>query len=386
MNNVSDLAMTLFRSLFTWRTAFIVLALINAKNLPFAWHIRLFYHFARNMRRPPGVKKVISQTSNSTTHPVFRPISIWTSAPLFEIDYNLHKSNSTYFSDMDISRTALVTNLLSAGFRSGNAELERQGHKGPNNVILGSVHTSYHKEIKPYERYEIRSRVLGWDQKWLIILSTFIRPGAKGKPETILASALSKYVVKKARYTVPPESCLAAAGWFEGMDRPDPKTMHAKSDSKGKQKEDGKPKGILKIPSTTLNDTTTTTLSPSESTVMVNRPHEQELEAVDIAKLEAKAEEMSISAKVKVDEKRGTENPSDSTSPANTTENAAPIHVVESSSTAELPPQRPAARRPSGQQWTWEMVEKERLRGLEIARSWMLLDGALAQEGARVQS
>jgi hypothetical protein len=372
MDHVPDLAMTLFKSLFTWRAAFIILALINAKNLPFAWHIRIFYHFARNMRRPPGIKKVISETSNSTTHPVFRPVSIWTSSPLLEIDYNLHKSNSTYFSDMDISRTALVTNLLSAGFRSGNAELERQGHKGPNNVILGSVHTSYHKEIKPYERYEIRSRVLGWDQKWLIILSTFIRPGAKGKPETILASSLSKYVVKKARYTVPPANCLAAAGWFEGMDRPDTKTIQAKGDNKGKQKEDGKPKSILKIPSTTLNDSNaTTTPSPSSSTVMVNRPHEQELEAVDIAKLEAKAEEISA----KVDDKWG-ENINGSSSPLDT-----------AMSTTEPPPpqQKTPTRRPSGQQWTWEMVEKERLRGLEIARSWMLLDGVLAQEGGRVQ-
>jgi hypothetical protein len=385
MDNVPDLAMTLLKSLFAWRAAFIILALINAKNLPFAWHIRIFYHFARNMRRPPGVKKVISQTSNSTTHPVFRPVSIWTSSPLLEIDYNLHKSNSTYFSDMDISRTALVTNLLSAGFRSGNAELERQGHKGPNNVILGSVHTSYHKEIKPYERYEIRSRLLGWDQKWVIILSTFIRPGAKGKPETVLASALSKYVVKKARYTVPPENCLAAAGWFEGMDRPDPEILQVKSHTKGKQKEDEKPKSILKIPSTTLNDTSATNSSSSSSTVMVNRPHEQELEAVDIAKLEAKAEEMSMPANQVDEQWSGTGGLKGSaSSPASITEHpAATTHTKDI--TTSLPTQKPLARRSSGQQWTWEMVEKERLRGLEIARSWMLLDGALALEGGRVQ-
>jgi hypothetical protein len=368
-----ELAMATLKSLFTWRAAFLILALINAKNLPFAWHFRLFYHFARNMRRRPSVKQAISQSSTSATHPVFRPISIWTSAPLLETDYNLHKSNSTYFTDLDISRTALVTSLLSAGFRSGNAELERRGHKGPNNVILGSVHTSYHKEIKPYERYEVRSRVIGWDQKWLLILSTFIRPGAKGKPETILASALSKYVVKKARYTVPPERCLAAAGWFEGMDRPDPEMIKEETEKKGKQKEEAKLKGILKMPPTMLNDTTP---SPSESTVMVNRPHEQELEAVDIAKLEARAEEMSA----KMDEKWG-EGLGGSTLPVRATENA--VDVVDNASIAESS-QRPARRKSVGQQWTWEMVEKERLRGLEIARGWMLLDGALALEAERV--
>lgn len=372
---IYDLAMATLKSLFTWRAAFLILALINAKNLPFAWHIRLFYHFARNMRRLPGVKAVISQSSNSTTHPVFRPVSMWSRSPLLETDYNLHKSNSTYFSDLDISRTALVTNLLSAGFRSGNEELERQGHKGPNNVILGSVHTSYHKEIKPYELYEVRSRVLGWDQKWLIILSTFIRSGAKGKPETILASALSKYVVKKARYTVPPERCLAAAGWFDGMDRTDPETSKEQNEVKGKQKEEANRRGILKMPTTTLNDGMDP--SPSESTVMVNRPHEQELEAVDIAKLEAKAEEMSA----RMDEKWG-EGLRDSTMLTQATESA--LRVVDSASIADHPQKQP--RRMSGQQWTWDMVEKERLRGLEIVRAWMLLDGILAQESSRVQS
>ena len=307
------------------------------------------------MRRPPSVKQTISQSSDSTVHPVFRPVSIWSRSPLLETDYNLHKSNSTYFSDLDISRTALVTNLLSAGFRSGNAALEAEGHRGANNVILGSVHTSYHKEIKPYERYEVRSRVLGWDQKWLVILSTFVRPGKK---ETVLASALSKYVVKKARFTVPPERCLESAGWFDGMDRSEPE----------KQEEAGKKlKGILKMPKTTLNDSTEP--SPTESGILINRPHEEELQAVDVAKLEAKAEEMSA----KIDEKWG----------EGLKGSVAPVEAVSSAVQSE----RPApARRSSGQQWTWEMIEKERLRGLEIASSWMALDGPLAEESARVQS
>lgn len=38
------------------------------------------------------------------------------------------------------------------------------------------------------------------------------------------------------------------------------------------------------------------------------------------------------------------------------------------------------------QQWTWEMVEKERLRGLEVARAWLATDRLLAEESARVVS
>ena len=141
------------------------------------------------------------------------PVSITSRSPLYETDYNLHKSNSTYFSDLDESRTALVTKIYGPALRGGDGQLEREGHHGRVSVILGSVHTSFHKEIKPYEKYELRSRVLGWDKKWLIIGSFFIRP-AKGKQnEVLLASSLSKYVVKKARFTVSPERCLTTAGW-----------------------------------------------------------------------------------------------------------------------------------------------------------------------------
>jgi type IV secretory pathway VirB10-like protein len=244
---------------------------------------------------------------------------------------------------------------------------------------LGAAHASFYREVGMYERYEVRSRVLGWDQKWLVILSVFVRPGKKRrneteeKTETVLASALSKYVVKKGRYTVPPEDCLAAAGWFEGVDRPEIKTETEQSEvQKGKTKDDGKLKGILKLPPTTLNDTPPMP-SPSESTVMINRPHEQELEAVDIAKLEARAEEMSA----RVDEKWGE-------GLGQAVEEKA-VRVVEDASTMENMARQP--RRGSvGQQWTWEMIEKERLRGMEVARGWTALDGMLKLESERAVS
>jgi len=54
----------------------------------------------------------------------------------------------------------VVTKFLVPGFSQGNIELEREGHRGKLNVILGSVHTSFHREIRPYELYEVRSRIL----------------------------------------------------------------------------------------------------------------------------------------------------------------------------------------------------------------------------------
>src|ERR1700743_1360053 len=40
-------------------------------------------------------------------------------ASLWETDYNLHKSNSTYFADLDVARTHLVAALLRRGILAG---------------------------------------------------------------------------------------------------------------------------------------------------------------------------------------------------------------------------------------------------------------------------
>jgi len=199
--------------LLTWRTAFLVLFVANLKSIPFAWHIRLLYRLFTNLRRSRPA------SPSSTPHPIFTPTSITSHSPLYECDYNIHKSNSTYFSDLDESRTALVTRIYGPALSNNDRSLEQEGHKGRLAVILGSVHCSFHREIKPYERYEVRSRVLGWDRKWLVIGSWFVKRRKGG--EVVLASALSKYVVKKGRFTVSPERCLAGAGWFDGMERGD---------------------------------------------------------------------------------------------------------------------------------------------------------------------
>ena len=61
--------------------------------------------------------------------------------------------------------------------------------------------------------------MLCWNEKWLLIVTWFVRPSrGKGREETILASALSKYVVKKGRFTVKPERCLSYAGLLSEME------------------------------------------------------------------------------------------------------------------------------------------------------------------------
>ncbi|OCL07843.1 hypothetical protein AOQ84DRAFT_439965 [Glonium stellatum] len=229
----------------TWRVLALLLALLNLKNLPFMWHIRLFRALIYQLYFQPTP---IPQSA------LFEPTITSTRTPLVECDYNMHKSNSTYFSDIDISRTHLVTAILRTGIkRAAHAKHQKTHvpeapeavHKGSHLVALGAVSCHFRREIAPYEKFEIWTRLLCWDRKWMYIVSHLVKPGVvrprhytlqpwrQGQKETegggvngkeedeevrreklkkaVFASSIAKYVVKKGRLTIPPERVLMSA-------------------------------------------------------------------------------------------------------------------------------------------------------------------------------
>ena len=161
------------------------------------------------------------------------------SGPL-ECDYNLHKSNSTYFSDFDVGRLQLLVALCGHGINVTRKELitEMPGEKKAGFVTaLGGVAVNFRREIKPFEKFEVWTRVLAWDRKWIYLVGHFVKPGSvkvggytlqpwkrrkahdkDGEGEAngaatpvIFASAIAKYVFKKGRLTIPPERVLRAS-------------------------------------------------------------------------------------------------------------------------------------------------------------------------------
>lgn len=174
-----------------------------------------------------------------------------THASLPECDYNLHKSNSTYFSDLDVSRSQLVTHLLQPGLAAvaDNARTRcvanRDGDvvRGGLGIGLGAVFCSFRREVAPLQGYELWTRVLAWDRKWLYIVTHFVvkgkvRPAAwdggagagwfgplrprteaalrdgegEGFDKYVIATAVSKYVFKVGRFTVHPTILMEKSG------------------------------------------------------------------------------------------------------------------------------------------------------------------------------
>lgn len=155
----------------------------------------------------------------------------------------MHKSNSTYFTDLDISRTHLMSILLRAGKAENNRWKGETNDGLKRSMAFGGVTCHFRREIKPYVKVEVWTRLLAWDRKWVYLVSHMVKAGVarpseyelqpwkkgKGKmngqvkaaddeerkkqlKEAIYATSISKYVFKKGRITVPPAEVLEVFG------------------------------------------------------------------------------------------------------------------------------------------------------------------------------
>ncbi|KAK8024415.1 capsule polysaccharide biosynthesis [Apiospora rasikravindrae] len=228
----------------TSRLIAVVLVLINWKSLPLAWTVRVWNTMIQHI----FVRKLHTHTPDKLFHPAISS----THVSLMEVDYNLHKSNSTYFADLDVSRSHLASHLFARGCRLlADNEHTRlvmdpknpdKVAKGRFGVMLGAVACNFKREIRPFAGYEMWTRVLSWDRKWLYMVTHFVEKGAvrprswaaedfgltadsDGKhaeqewEKKVYASAVSKYVFKIGRLTVHPAVIIGASGLLP--ERPD---------------------------------------------------------------------------------------------------------------------------------------------------------------------
>ncbi|KAI0472838.1 capsule polysaccharide biosynthesis protein [Xylariaceae sp. FL0804] len=217
------------------RVIALCVVLFNWKSLPLAWTFRVLGSMIQHFL----VRRYHTHSPDKLFHPTISASHV----SLLEVDYNIHKSNSTYFADLDVSRSHLVTHLFARGCHAlghnaatklvmdpANPSIPAKGKFG---VMLGAVNCSFKKELRPFQRYETWSRILSWDRKWMYILTHFVEYGAvkprswdatsfgttrksDGSPQDwerkIYATAVSKYVFKLGRLTVHPAVIIGASG------------------------------------------------------------------------------------------------------------------------------------------------------------------------------
>lgn len=115
-------------------------------------------------------------------------------AGLGDIDINLHVTNSQYLRFMDLGRTDLFV-------RNGLARAAWELKAGP---VVGGAAVRFKAEIRPGEKIEIVSRIVGWDEKWFyceqalevggrarsigVVKFLFHRSGEQRRPDEVLAA------------------------------------------------------------------------------------------------------------------------------------------------------------------------------------------------------
>lgn len=81
----------------------------------------------------------------------------------WDCDINLHLNNSRYLEAMDAGRYALVgrTGMLSHAIRDGWRP------------VVASARVRYRRSLLPFERYELATRITGWDDDYFFIEQRF---------------------------------------------------------------------------------------------------------------------------------------------------------------------------------------------------------------------
>ncbi|KAF7337170.1 Peptidase A1 domain-containing protein [Mycena venus] len=161
----------------------ILLLMLNAASFPLVWHLRVFsrlfelhvghlWHRATHFYLGKEKKKLALRDWHESHLPIgvhpFR--AVWTNTRLVgldDADFNLHMSNSSYPKTLDSVRFRLALATFPNLFRCGGW------------CPLAATHFHFIREIPMLTRYEVRTSIAAWDEKWIWTVSRFVKPPSK---------------------------------------------------------------------------------------------------------------------------------------------------------------------------------------------------------------
>jgi acyl-CoA thioesterase FadM len=114
-----------------------------------------------------------------------------------DCDINIHMNNGRYLTLMDLGRLDLI---LRSGFV--RIMLKRRW-----SAVLGSVTIRYRRPLRPLQRYDLVTRILGWDEKWVFIEQQFVVAGQAH------AIGYAKAIITEGARALPMSEMLAAIGY-----------------------------------------------------------------------------------------------------------------------------------------------------------------------------
>lgn len=117
-----------------------------------------------------------------------------------DLDVNVHMNNGRFLSVMDLGRFDL-------SFRTGLGQLMWRRRW---QALVGGVTIRYRRSLDPFERYDLSTRLLGWDTKWFFLEQRFLKGDG-----SLAAEAVVKALFRGKAGNVPVAEVLHAMG-YEG--------------------------------------------------------------------------------------------------------------------------------------------------------------------------
>lgn len=109
-----------------------------------------------------------------------------------DLDINFHMNNARFLSIMDLGRVDLLLRTDLAG-----TLLKRRWAP-----LVGGVNIRYRQSLKPFAKYRLHTKVIGWDEKWFYIEHRFT------KKNRLIAVALVKTLFRGNGRNITPEETL----------------------------------------------------------------------------------------------------------------------------------------------------------------------------------
>ena len=145
-----------------------------------------------------------------------------------DLDSNLHMNNGRYLTVMDLGRLDLM-------FRTGLGSVILKRRWRP---MVGSAFIRFRRALAPFERYNLTTRVVCWDEKWFWIEHRFERGGE------LIAVGVIKGLFRERTGNVPTAEVLAVLGVTEPRRIPDWILAWQRAEAGNAQAADSLPDGI----------------------------------------------------------------------------------------------------------------------------------------------
>jgi acyl-CoA thioesterase FadM len=109
-----------------------------------------------------------------------------------DCDLNFHLNAGRFVSFMDVGRIELIARMRLLG------TMLRLGWR----PVMGGAVVRFRRSVLPFERFDVRSRVVGWDEKWIYVEHVVEKDG------TFCAIGHMRTVIRSKEGTIPPADVL----------------------------------------------------------------------------------------------------------------------------------------------------------------------------------